>query len=266
MAVRLPERAISVPWKLSRETRLAQRSEMPLPRAGAVCDNCERRGTIIVNNMMARTTDCLFFHKSNKMRKVVCETRLCQESFVIRANVESSRRRRKRREIWHFQFLLVGLLLLGWASGSLAQQQQEQGAKQEDYDYLSEKSVVLITGAAGFLGSELSLALHRTYSPKKIICVDRMGDHPETQEELALFEFQRQRSFHVLQTLGSKGRFYRVDFRPMIPEYFDLGEVPVLDHIFREHSDITHVVPTQCLTHPCSSKSFREKRKSPKLA
>jgi UDP-glucuronate 4-epimerase len=28
----------------------------------------------------------------------------------------------------------------------------------------------------------------------------------------------------------------------MIPEYFDLGEVPVLDHIFREHSDITHVV------------------------
>lgn len=28
----------------------------------------------------------------------------------------------------------------------------------------------------------------------------------------------------------------------MIPEYFDLGEVPVLDHIFREHPDITHVV------------------------
>eukprot|EP00537_Pseudo-nitzschia_pungens_P007980 CAMPEP_0172379244 /NCGR_PEP_ID=MMETSP1060-20121228/69835_1 /TAXON_ID=37318 /ORGANISM="Pseudo-nitzschia pungens, Strain cf. cingulata" /LENGTH=898 /DNA_ID=CAMNT_0013106981 /DNA_START=445 /DNA_END=3141 /DNA_ORIENTATION=+ len=28
----------------------------------------------------------------------------------------------------------------------------------------------------------------------------------------------------------------------MIPEYFDLGEVPVLDHIFRENPDITHVV------------------------
>lgn len=109
-------------------------------------------------------------------------------------------------------------------------------------DYLDETSVVLITGAAGFIGSELALALHRTYSPKRILCVDRMGDHPSTQEELALFEFQRQRAFHVLQTLGPKGRFYRVDFRPMIPEYFDIGEVPVLDHIFRENSDITHVV------------------------
>jgi len=109
-------------------------------------------------------------------------------------------------------------------------------------DYLNEDSVIVITGAAGFLGSELALALHRTYNPKKILCVDRMGDHPSTQEELALFEFQRQRAFHVLQTLGAKGQFYRVDFRPMIPEYFDLGEVPVLDHIFREHPDISHVV------------------------
>ena len=107
--------------------------------------------------------------------------------------------------------------------------------------FLTEDSVVLITGAAGFLGSELALALHRTYSPRRIICVDRMI-HPESQEELALFEFQRQRSFNVMQTLGDKGRFYRVDFSPMIPEYFDLGEVPVLDHIFRENLDITHVV------------------------
>ena len=112
---------------------------------------------------------------------------------------------------------------------------------EEDAYYLDENSVVLITGAAGFIGSELALALHRTYGPKRILCVDRMGDHPSTQEELALFEFQRQRAFHVLQTLGTKGRFYRVDFRPMIPEYFDLGEVPVLDHIFRENPDITHV-------------------------
>lgn len=109
-------------------------------------------------------------------------------------------------------------------------------------DMLSEQSVIMITGAAGFLGSELALALHRTYSPKRIVLVDRMVDHPQTQEELALFEFQRQRTFHVLQTLGQKGRFYRADFSPMIPEYFDLGEVPVLDHIFREHPDITHVV------------------------
>lgn len=108
--------------------------------------------------------------------------------------------------------------------------------------FLTEDSVVLITGAAGFLGSELALALHRTYSPKRIICVDRMGDRPESQEELALFEFQRQRSFNVMQTLGDKGRFYRADFSPMIPEYYDMGEVPVLDHIFRENLDISHVV------------------------
>jgi UDP-glucuronate 4-epimerase len=116
-------------------------------------------------------------------------------------------------------------------------------AKEDDpVDFLNKDSVIVITGAAGFLGSELALALHRTYNPKKILCVDRMGDHPATQEELAFFEFQRQRAFHVLQTLGAQGQFYRVDFRPMIPEYFDLGEVPVLDHIFREHPDISHIV------------------------
>jgi UDP-glucuronate 4-epimerase len=134
---------------------------------------------------------------------------------------------------------LIAALLLGCLSSSLAQAQADND---DPPDYLSESSVILITGAAGFLGSELALALYRTYAPKKILCVDRMGDHPSSQEELALFEFQRQRAFHVLQTLGSHGRFYRVDFRPMLPEYFDLGEVPVLDHIFREHSDITHIV------------------------
>jgi len=107
---------------------------------------------------------------------------------------------------------------------------------------LTEDSVVLITGAAGFIGSELALALHRTYSPKRIICVDRMGDRPDSQQELALFEFQRQRSFNVMQNLGDRGQFYRVDFSPMIPEYYDYGEIPVLDHIFRENRDISHVV------------------------
>ena len=41
-------------------------------------------------------------------------------------------------------------------------------------DYFTSESVVLITGAAGFVGSELAMALHRTYNPKKIICVDSM--------------------------------------------------------------------------------------------
>jgi UDP-glucuronate 4-epimerase len=147
---------------------------------------------------------------------------------------------RKPGTLRAFCWLVILFLNLCFAQDSTT----TQGAGKDgmDNDFLTEQSVVMITGAAGFLGSELALALHRTYSPKLIILVDRMVDHPQTQEELALFEFQRQRTFHVLQTLGKNGRFFRADFSPMIPEYFDLGEVPVLDHIFREHPDITHVV------------------------
>jgi len=107
---------------------------------------------------------------------------------------------------------------------------------------LTEDSVVLITGAAGFIGSELALALHRTYSPKRIICVDRMGDRPKGQEELASFEYQRQRVFNVMQTLGDKGVFYRVDFSPIMPEYYDAGGTSVLDQIFADNIGISHVV------------------------
>jgi hypothetical protein len=101
--------------------------------------------------------------------------------------------------------------------------------------YFHPDSVILITGAAGFLGSELSMALHRTYAPKLIICVDNMmmdasrftnekKKRKKTEEELSKFEFKRQRVFHVMQTLGAKGIFYRADFRPSIPEYFDVGQ------------------------------------------
>lgn len=112
-------------------------------------------------------------------------------------------------------------------------------------DYLNEKSVVLITGAAGFLGSELAMALHRTYRVNKIICVDNLDSTSgeiKTEEELALFEYKRQRAFHLMQTIGKHAIFYRADFRPSIPEYFDVGEVPILEYLVRDHSDITHVV------------------------
>jgi len=110
-------------------------------------------------------------------------------------------------------------------------------------DYLDTSSVVLITGAAGFIGSELAMALHRVYQPKMIVCIDAMDNlnKSRTQEDLALLEYKRQRAFHVMQILGSKGVFYRADFRPSIPEYFDMGEVPILDYIFREYA-ITHIV------------------------
>lgn len=148
-----------------------------------------------------------------------------------------------------WQTLARGVLVVvcAWMTTCRAAQQQGEDDNTSSTltfppDFLTRESVVLITGAAGFLGSELALALHRTYEVKRIICVDRMVDQPQTQDELSLFEFQRQRAFHVLQTVGNRAVFYRADFAPMIPEYFDLGEVPVLDHIFREHPDITHVV------------------------
>jgi nucleoside-diphosphate-sugar epimerase len=103
-------------------------------------------------------------------------------------------------------------------------------ANEDAYYFRPDDSVILITGAAGFLGSELSMALHRTYAPKLIICVDSMdarrhvGNEKKTEEELSKFEFQRQRVFHVMQTLGARGVFYRADFRPSIPEYFDVGQ------------------------------------------
>jgi nucleoside-diphosphate-sugar epimerase len=111
-------------------------------------------------------------------------------------------------------------------------------------DYFTPDSVVLITGAAGFVGSELAMALQRTYKPKKIICVDSMSHFGSSgkDDELSILDVKRQRAFHVLQTLGSKGHFYRADFRPSIPEYFDMGEVPILEYIWRDHPDITHVV------------------------
>lgn len=101
---------------------------------------------------------------------------------------------------------------------------------------LDESSVVLITGAAGFIGSEVALALHQLYSPKKLILVDNLQF-----DDLGSLEFKRQRVFRLLQNVENVF-FYRADFRASIPEYFDTSEVPVLNGIFTHHSDITHVL------------------------
>ena len=168
---------------------------------------------------------------------------------------------------------------------------------------LTSDSVVLITGAAGFIGSELAITLKRTYNIKKLLLVDNLGLDSEnersfvpppkkggdderkkamyetiSEEELGLFEYKRQRAFRIFHELTSPEydddyysiiedgeeeegeemsgvsitkrtnnksesiRFYRADMRPSIPEYFDFGEVPLLEGIFMSHPDITHVV------------------------
>ena len=152
---------------------------------------------------------------------------------------------------------------------------------------LGPDSVVLITGAAGFVGSELALALRRVYRVRKLLLVDSLGieseagsayvpppsgGHPGTkkvyerydEEGLSTFEIKRQRLFRVFQELtaadfyddeeeededvgeGLRGldsmRLYRADMRPSIPEFFNIGEVPLLEGIFQSNPDITHVV------------------------
>eukprot|EP00984_Skeletonema_dohrnii_P033017 scaffold28345_cov129-Skeletonema_dohrnii-CCMP3373.AAC.1 len=153
---------------------------------------------------------------------------------------------------------------------------------------LDSNSVVLITGAAGFIGSELALALKRTYNVKKLLLVDHLGMESDNErvfvpppkdtadgsantytakkayekydeEALSLFELKRQRIFRVFQELTAVNlddddddnsnnnnadsiKFYRADMRPSIPEFFDMGELPLLEGIFSSHPDITHVV------------------------
>ncbi len=171
----------------------------------------------------------------------------------------------------------------------------DKSSSSDDDPSLSPSSVVLVTGAAGFLGSELALALLRTYDVRKLLLVDDMGIPSGSEkayvpppgggfpwgstlgdqgspyeclaeEEMGGFEMRRQRAFRVFHELtsgmrgdrrrGGEGgggggdddddaetvRFYRADMRPSIPEFFDFGEVPLLEGIFQSHPDITHVV------------------------
>ena len=92
-----------------------------------------------------------------------------------------------------------------------------------------------------------------------------------SEDGLGQFEMKRQRAFRIFYELTSANRkynqqqqaasadrreqgggesisnaeatrFYPADMRPSIPEFFDFGEVPLLEGIFQSHPDISHVV------------------------
>lgn len=138
-------------------------------------------------------------------------------------------------------------LPLSWANAHHRKDKESQSKSFNDE--LTPESVVLITGAGGFIGSELAMALHRTFGISNIICIDTISQHVIDlskldnidQDALAFFEYKRQRLFQLLQTVPSV-QFYVDDFRPSIPEFFDVGEVPLLENIFQRFPDITHVV------------------------
>lgn len=180
-------------------------------------------------------------------------------------------------------------------SSSLVNDNDQASSSTHNDPALTSDSVVLITGAAGFIGSELALALLRTYNVRKLLLVDDLGIDSENEsayvpppppaaggqegksqggedstkkviyeilreDRLGQFEMKRQRAFRIFYELTSAHRkhnqdevagninnaeatrFYRADMRPSIPEFFDFGEVPLLEGIFQSHPDITHVV------------------------
>ncbi|GFH49665.1 hypothetical protein CTEN210_06141 [Chaetoceros tenuissimus] len=146
---------------------------------------------------------------------------------------------------------------------------------EESISTLSSDSVVLITGAATHLGSQLAISLYRTYNVSKLILIDELGandiylppnnlqstnenfqqvpnekERIRSEKSISVFETKRQRIFHVMQTVQDRGFFYRVDFRPVFPQYSEtqtdtLGSyrnlgLPILDMIFQKFP-ISHI-------------------------
>jgi hypothetical protein len=122
------------------------------------------------------------------------------------------------------------------ASSSL----QQPPPPADNHDFLTTDSVVLITGAASYLGSELALALQRTHQPKKIILVDDLSSSSSSSSSSAnnndveLLEIKRRRLFQILQEGAARApgsvHLYRVDLRSPMLEFYDTARVSVLEH------------------------------------
>jgi len=200
-------------------------------------------------------------------------------------------RQRLHEELWSLGVTFI--IIVAHLFLSIADADATMTAGETKTVPITANSTVLVTGAAGFLGSQVSLAILRLYSPKHLILIDNFestlmhdgsSSSPpfsgaaftsaeyvakfkqeysmhKTQQFLTLMEYKRQRMFTILQlcatTRATHCQFYKVDLRPTIPEYFDIGEIPVLNHIFEQYDDITHVL------HLANEESSRSKINKP---
>lgn len=186
----------------------------------------------------------------------------------------------------HKRIILLSLLIVLL----LVAAEEDHHSAVELLPNIEANSTVLVTGAAGFLGSQVSLAILRLYGPKHLVLLDNFestflhdgsSSSPpfaaftsaeyiakfkqecelhKTQQFLTLLEYKRQRIFTILQscvtTRNTSCKFYKADLRPSIPEYFDIGEIPLLNNIFEQY-DITHVI------HLANEESSRSKLNKP---
>ena len=122
----------------------------------------------------------------------------------------------------------------------IRQHKRKDISEVDEYNYeLNSESIVLITGAAGFIGSQLAVSLYRVYGITNIICVDHFS-RDSLKKSFAEFDVKRQRMNYVIQNVPNV-KFYAADFRPTLPEFYEVGEVPILENWF-QGQNITHVV------------------------
>ena len=167
---------------------------------------------------------------------------------------------------------MMFLSVFGWAFFFFALATASQNVLEDD-------AVILITGAAGFVGSEVALALLRLYqdssskSTLQLVLIDSLlpikgpstttsTDDISLLQELKLFEYKRQRLFRVLQeepsgTNNTQVFFYKVHLSQ--PTALTTEDQPkdynnnnIIHHIFQKHK-ITHCLHLEMLEHTAAN-------------